>query len=313
MRRRPAPARVLALGDSFVEGYTVPLEQTVTQQLERRLSRPGCAVEAVNGGTAGYSTDQEYLFYEDEGARYSPAVVLLFFYYNDIALNTTDSYYGRLKPRLALVGDRLQPVNVPLPAPANRDAAEPPPAPPRPPRRSALLEWTEDRLRRGAPRAYNALARLGLWPPLAPEEPGEELRVYKKGPTPRIDGAWQLTCAIVGALDEGVRARGGHFLAVHVPNRMEVSDRDRELTRLAYGMDDAGWDPGRVRQRLEECGRQHGFPVLDLVPPLRAASSRLREPYFTFDPHWNALGHATAAEAVAADLRARGWLPACSN
>ena len=146
-----------------------------------------------------------------------------------------------------------------------------------------------------------------------PEEPGEEMRVYKTGDTPRVDGAWQLTCGIVGALRFEVETHGGRLLVVHVPNRMEVSDRDRELTRLAYGMDDAGWDPSRVLQRLQQCGRQEGVAVLDLVPALRKASETAGEPYFTFDPHWNARGHQAAADAVAADLRARGWLPACAT
>jgi hypothetical protein len=267
-------------------------------------------VEVVNGGTAGYSTDQEYLFYLHEGARYSPSIVLLFFYYNDVVLNTTDSYYGRLKPRLELAGGGVRPVNLPLAPPAARPPAVLPEEP-RPRRRSALLEWIAGRLRRGAPRAYNALAGLGSWTPIGPEPPGEELRVYKKGPTPRIDGAWRLTCGILGALDREVATRGARLLAVHVPNRMEVSDRDRELTRLAYGMDDAGWDPGRVRQRLEACGREHGFPVLDLAPALREAGGPFSSPYLTYDPHWNALGHGVAAEALARDLRARGWLPGC--
>ena len=306
----PGTFRILALGDSFVEGYTVPLEQTVTQRMEHALSRPGCKVEVLNGGTAGYSTDQEYLFYQQEGARYSPAVVLLFFYYNDIVLNTTDSYYGRLKPRLEMSGDYLLSLNLPLPEPTPRPEAEAPPAR-RAPRGSALLGWVKERMQRGAPRAYNSLARLGLWEPIVPEEPGEEMRVYKTGATPRIDGAWQLTCGIVGALRYEVETRGARLLVVHVPNKMEVSDRDRELTRLAYGMD-AGWDVSRVLQRLQQCGRQEGVAVLDLVPDLRRASEASGDPYFTFDPHWNARGHQAAADAIAADLRGRGWLPACA-
>src|SRR5262245_46378812 len=68
----PGTTRVLALGDSFVEGFGVPLGQTVTQVLESTLRGSGCPVEVVNGATTGYSTDQEYLFYQTEGARYSP-------------------------------------------------------------------------------------------------------------------------------------------------------------------------------------------------------------------------------------------------
>jgi hypothetical protein len=268
-------------------------------------------VEVLNGGTAGYSTDQEYLFYQQEGARYAPAVVLLFFYYNDVVLNTTDSYYGRLKPRLEMRGDWVVSLNLPLPEPAPRPAEEAPAR--RAPRGSALLGWVKERLQRGAPRAYNRLARVGLWDPIVPEEPGEEMRVYKTGPTPKIDGAWQLTCGIIGALRYEVETRGARLLLVHVPNKMEVSDRDRELTRLAYGMDGAGWDPSLVLQRLQQCGQREGLAVLDLVPALRRASETAGDPYFTFDPHWNDIGHQATAQAVAADLRARGWMPACTG
>ena len=42
----PGTLRVLALGDSFVEGYTVASHETVTDVLEQDLARPGCPVEA---------------------------------------------------------------------------------------------------------------------------------------------------------------------------------------------------------------------------------------------------------------------------
>ena len=49
----------------------------------------------MNGGTAGYSTDQEMLFYETEGHRYQPRVVVLFFYYNDVVYNDRQEFFGR--------------------------------------------------------------------------------------------------------------------------------------------------------------------------------------------------------------------------
>ncbi len=67
---RPAGTfRLLALGDSYVEGYAVQEPETVRGELESSLGRPGCPVEVLNGGTVGYSTDQELLFYRGEGRR----------------------------------------------------------------------------------------------------------------------------------------------------------------------------------------------------------------------------------------------------
>ena len=50
---------------------------TVTARLEADLGARGCQAEVINGGTVGYSTDQEYLFFRDEGRKYAPDVVIL--------------------------------------------------------------------------------------------------------------------------------------------------------------------------------------------------------------------------------------------
>ena len=305
----PGVFRVLALGDSFVEGYSVALQDTVGQVLERDLAGPACPVEVINAGTSGWSTDQEYLFYMDDGARYSPQVVVLFFYYNDVLFNDRDNYYGRPKPRLVPGKTGLEVANEPVPVPRPRDTssrADPDET------GSALVSWVRDRLKRGAPGVHDGLARLGLWPPLGGTEPGEEMRVYKTGPTPRIDGAWAGTSRILEAMARETAVRGSRFLVVHVPNRMEVSDRDWELTRRAYGMDERGWDRRLVARRLQGIGAAVGFPVLDLTPALRRADRGLLAPtYFTYDPHGTALGHRVAAAEVARVLRERGWAPAC--
>jgi lysophospholipase L1-like esterase len=305
--------RVLALGDSFVEGYTVPLEATVTQQLERRLEGPGCRVEVMNAGTAAWSTDQEYLYYRRDGAGLDPHVVVLFLYHNDVHWTLFENYFGAPKPLLqpgpagALV---LKKDPVPRPWTADDDTAAPAPTPP-PVRGSAALEWARDRLARGAPRAYNRLARLGLWEPLGGDEPEPQMRVYKKRQQPMVEAAWERTDAILRALEAETRRHGHRLLVAYVPSRMEVSDRDWHLTRLAYSLDERQWDRGLVARRVAEIGASAGFPVLDLTPPLRAATGALGEPYFLYDGHWNALGHRAAAEAVAAELVRLGWAPPC--
>src|SRR5262245_27186081 len=103
----PPPAgtrRVLILGDSFAEGYTVDEGDTVRARLQAALAAAGPA-QVLNGGTHGYSTDQEYLFYRDTGARYAAADVVLLFYYNDLFGNTSDA---NGKPVFTLEGGALR-------------------------------------------------------------------------------------------------------------------------------------------------------------------------------------------------------------
>jgi len=302
----PGVCRVLALGDSFVEGYTVALPQTVGQVLEASLRRDGRRVEVLNAGTSGYSTDQEYLFYLTEGVRYSPRVVLLFFYYNDVLYNDRDHFAKQPKPLFADHDGRLELVrrSVPVPPPAGRERRPPPP------QGSAVLEWLHDRLLYGAPRAGQALARLGLWEPLPKPRAPLEIRVYDRHPPGEIDAAWTKTAELLAALAREAAAHDARLLVVYVPNRFEVDPRAWELTRILYEVDDTVWDRGAVAGRLLRIGAVRGFEVLDLTEPLRHQVHWWSKPYFDYDGHWNALGHAVAAQAVREFLERSQWLPA---
>ena len=304
----PGTTRVLALGDSFVEGYTVPLDETVTQVLEAALKARGCPVEVVNGATSGYSTDQEYLFYDTEGVRYSPRVVLLFFYYNDVRYNV---YAGYRRPKLPkpVFGERdgklvLQNVPVP-PLPPLKDtpsAAWEETGP------SLLYDTIRERLRSGAPSAYLRLSRWGLFAPAATEEPPDELKVYKRKAIPALEHAWTRTAQLLDALARDVEAHGARPLVVYVPTIMEVDERAWDLTRATYDLDESQWDRGRVLARLQEIGSAVRLPILDLTPALRASDSRWSGPYYPRDGHWNPSGHRVAADTVRSFLMAGGWL-----
>ena len=100
--------RVLLLGDSFVEGFTQELPETVGAILEQELNRVDPRYEVVNGGTGGYSTDQELLLFKKQGKALKPDVVVLVVSGNDFADNirsTVNVYYE--KPLFLLENGRL--------------------------------------------------------------------------------------------------------------------------------------------------------------------------------------------------------------
>ena len=294
----PAPApgetRVLLLGDSFTEGFSVALEEGVARALERDLRRDGCAAEVVNGGTVGYSTDQEYLFYRDEGVSYSPRVVVLLFYYNDILYNARGAVPGGVpKPLFTFTGGQARVKNYPLP-PA------PPTRPDRPWRGSVALTFFRERLRDGAPRLYDALARLRFWSPIRPGDVPLEMQVYDRQPPEPVVQAWLQTEHLLALLQREVTAHGAQLVVAYVPSKMEVSRRDWELTRRRYRIDESFWDRGLVARRLQTAGQRLGVPVLDLTDGMWAEHGRA---YFAQGGHWNARGHAVAAEEIARFLQ----------
>jgi hypothetical protein len=313
LEKPPGTFRVLALGDSFVEAYSVALEDSVTRRLEKDLTRPGCPIEVLNAGTGGYGTDQEYLYYTERAFRYEPDVVLLFLYYNDILPNTWRVYWGVPKPLLGLEEGRLVALHFPItpPDPKTTGGAD---DRPRGIAGSAAFNWVRERLMFGAPQAFNRLAGLGLWEPIGGDGVEDSFKVYKaRRHLPDIEAAWHLTDAILRELARQVESHGSRFALAYVPSRMEVSERDWQLTRLRFGLNET-WDRGFVLKRVREIGAADGFPVLDLTPELRRAESGLLgETYFRIDGHWNARGHAAAARAVAGFLKDNVWLPPCGR
>lgn len=313
----PANAlRLLAVGDSFVEAYTVPFESSVTQALERELQRQQCAAEVVNGGTQAYSTDQEYLFYRDEGRRYGARVVLHFFYYNDVLFNARQTCYGRFKPVLDDVDGELRlrrTVKVaPVAAEGEATDGAVPASPVSQPRGSVLLQWVLGRLALSRPDTYAHLARWGLAAPPERRVAREELAVYAARATPEVEHAWEKTAAILAQMRRDVEAQGARYVLVYVPSRMEAHDDAWTLTQSVYGLSPGEWRREAVIERLRSYGSRSGYPVVDLTPALRASDRGwLGRPYFANDGHWTVQGHAVAARALAESLRGLGLLEAC--
>jgi lysophospholipase L1-like esterase len=103
--------RILVLGDSFAWGYGVEESERFSQQLEKSLD-----VEVINAGVSGYSTDQELLWYRNEGIKYETDLVILVLAGNDVGDNdrqlVSTIYY---KPKFVIEEGQLVPIGYPVP------------------------------------------------------------------------------------------------------------------------------------------------------------------------------------------------------
>jgi hypothetical protein len=103
--------RILVLGDSFAWGYGVEESERFSQILEKSLD-----VEVVNAGVSGYSTDQELLWYKNEGIKYDTDLVILVIAGNDVGDNeqplVSTIYY---KPKFVIENGQLILTNYPVP------------------------------------------------------------------------------------------------------------------------------------------------------------------------------------------------------
>jgi hypothetical protein len=84
----PGVKRIVSLGDSYTVGYEVQGEETFASVLERTLRAHGLEVEVLNAGVSGYGTAEEALYLERELYKYSPDLVLVTYYGNDLVDNS---------------------------------------------------------------------------------------------------------------------------------------------------------------------------------------------------------------------------------
>ena len=108
--------RVLLLGDSTGWGWGVEDGEAFARLVEADL---GPGVELINLSVPGYSTDQELLWFESEGLRYDPDLVLIAVVHNDLVGNRHPNFHDMPKPMFELGAQGLELTGVPVPEPAS--------------------------------------------------------------------------------------------------------------------------------------------------------------------------------------------------
>jgi lysophospholipase L1-like esterase len=254
--RTPDRRRVLVLGDSVVWCWGVEQDECFTERLERALAD----TDVINAGVPGYSTAQELLFYEREGRRYAPDVVVLVVAPNDVADNL-----DQRGPRFRLDGGEL------------RHEPAPPPR-----RKSAATEWLQEHSRLFAFGAYVGTVFGRTFrrpdderPPSAPAFAADAATTASAPRPAATPASWALAEALFDCLQRAVQADGARLVVV-----LEET-------------------PEPQRAWLQSFWSERAVPVLDVAPPLAAAAERGERVRLDGDPHLGPAGQAVVAAELA--------------
>jgi lysophospholipase L1-like esterase len=301
--------RVVLVGDSFVDGYTEETGDRVSEVLERGLEAgTGLEVDVIALGTAGYSTDQELLWLENEGLRYQPDVVVLMFHPNDVWYNATNSYWRGGKPRFVLDAGELVLTNVPVPLPVasrprvgmvNRFNGWV--------RENSKLYWLLARVAQNNPRVYGAAVRLGLTSP-SPEMVFDansgavvagEFSVFSADPPAATMDAWRVTRELVRRMREQAHGQGAEFLTFLIRSRIYTQYDD---VRIGLAAGNARIDVDAVTRQFNTLCTTHQLPYIDPTDTFLGAADSLagigERLYYRYDWHWNAKGHELAGNVL---------------
>jgi lysophospholipase L1-like esterase len=288
--------RIVVLGDSFVDGYTVQEQDRLTEALESSL---GPTFEVINLGVPGYSTDQELLLLEQAGWKYEPDLVVLAFYYNDVWGNGSSYFANNASTQKPLfitdAAGNLRLTNVPVPHPA-RTLQD----------RFKVYALTQRAIKRN-PLLFSLAVKMGVVHGKLPDDihpapsgamgGSQEFRVYQKTETPELKREWTITQAILRKMKRETEQRGVRFLIFYVPTRIELSPEEWSSERLPLD-----YDPDEVTKRLVGICKVEGIEYIEPSDRFKAAAKQAPL-YYHRDPHWNAAGHHLAGEILAEYVR----------
>ncbi len=299
----PGTFRIALLGDSFMEAFEVPYEQTVGEVIERRLSAlRGTPVEVLNFGHGGYGTAQELLTLKHEVWKYSPDLVLLALTTgNDISDNYRPLKRADYIPYYVYQGESLALDSSFLNSREYRSRAFW--------SRKLLGAVQHSRLVQLGNRVRYSLRKGQRQRANAGGDPADEVglrdEVHLPPTTPDWQEAWRVTEGVLGLMRNESRENDTPFAIVTLTRGIQVTPvREKKEKFLAQlGAKDLYY-PDR---RVAEFGKREGVPVLNLAP-MMAEEAEERQVYFHAENgvlgvgHWNQEGHRVAGEHIASWL-----------
>jgi len=286
LAKPPGVRRILVLGDSFSEALQVPAEQAYWHLLEQRLNQGHTGrVECINTAASGYGTDDELVLLQRRGLAYQPDLVLLQLTpHNDLSDNQSGGRFTLEGARLVEHPPRLRGrgyVNFKLWLAAHSQLYQL--------AKVGLKELLGTRL----------LVRLGVaHAPRRWQSDELDAHVVKLHVVPEpadVQAAYALTERLVLEIREVLAARRIRLLVLVVPAREQVDDA--RWAQFAAAAGPAALARERPQERWRAWSRQQGVALVDLLPVFRARNQR-NAFYFDVDGHWNARGHALAAECL---------------
>jgi len=294
----PEEPWVMVVGDSFVFGCGVVLEDTFQEQLEARLSDLDDPPQLMAAAVPGYGQVQERDLMDsllEEGLR--PKVVVLAIYEgNDLEDNINA---GAIEAGIREAPPSSEGDGSPRSAGAVPGVA-----------RRYLIGLGHAAFWRGSsvavqmvlPRIEGVLVKLGWIEPFVASNQMLAYTMVRESPEPILI-ALHWTRLLVGQVEERCRAIDASLVVLMVPAAIQAEPKryDQFLAQVTE-KDRYAFDRTATHDRLVESLRGDGITVVD---PLAALSKDAVENGSTYhrEGHWNRRGHSVAADVLEPVLR----------
>lgn len=277
-------ARVVLVGDSFIEGLQVADDELVSARLSELLGAP-----VANLGRTGYGPQQELEVVRRHGLKHRPKTLVWAFYEgNDLQdIRAYESEVQRVRKARDDSPSRLRHGRS-----FTRNAAL-----------WLIRTWNADP-------AVPARLRTGIFN----DPTGAEVDVYfscgvhegaAEGALGRLESdEMEVLRDILAEAGELCRERGVDLIVAFVPSKFRVL---RDFCRFDADSPCPSWPIDELPKAVEDAARSAspGIGFLDLTAAMRSRAEAGGLPYLVDDTHWSPEGHHAAAVALAEYINQR--------
>jgi len=295
--------RVLLLGDSFSVSHGLPIEQSLSRQMERALQeiadREGRAVkfEVINAAVGGYSPYNYWKAYRRWAPVFRPDVVLVGFSPDDYdCSNENARYLIESGDIVAISGNGQEP---------GRDEK----ISVRKIRK--WLSWNSELyiLMRNFFYYNDFVGRVWLRISAKTEANLSQLEQYVVPQPESMKKAWAKAFSYLQKLRQETAGDGVKLIVLPIPMKMEVDAEQYRQALTASGLTPQQVDPGQPLRLISGFCKAEDIALIDPRPAIRQRHAEV-PCYFVYDGHWIAEGIRVATVSLAKqwhDLRLPPW------
>ena len=302
--------RALLIGDSFSVSHGLPIEDSLSRQMERALQavvdleEMTVKIEVINAAHGGYSPYNYWKAYRRWASVFEPDVVVVGLSPDDYDCNNEDSQYLiEDGATLAVYKNGQEPKR------REKNSIRKLKSSIRKLRK--WLSWNSEFyiLMRNYLYYNDLVGYISLWMSAKGEGQVSQLQQYAVPQPESMTKAWAKTFSYLRKLKKETAADGITLIVAPLPLKLEIDPEQYRQALAASGLTPQQTDIDQPLKEISAFCNAENIPVLDPRPALRERHAEV-PCYFVYDGHWIAEGIRVATASLARqwrDLRLPPW------
>ena len=288
--------RVLLVGDSFSASHGLPIEDSLSRQLERslqtvvNLEEMPVKIEVINAAHGGYSPYNYWKAYIRWAPVFEPDVVVVGLSPDDYDCKNEYSQYLIEDGATLAVFKKGQ-----TPKKGGGSSIR---------KLRKWLSWNSEFyiLMRNYLYYNDLVGRISLWMSAKAEEQNSQLQQFEVPQPESMKMAWAKTFSYLQKLKKETAADGITLIVVPLPLKLEIDPEQYRKALTASGLTSQQIDIYQPLKDISAFCNAEDIPVLDPRPALRERHAEV-PCYFVYDGHWIAEGIRVATASLARQWR----------